>query len=80
MQEPGQKIIDLETAVQMLNITMVSDAHLAPFIEFLQEQKDYKTINLDQWQGFGRFTQEVSFEPIPRLRSILSTRYCTKDE
>ena len=61
LQEPGQKIIDLETAIQMLNITMVKNQHLGPFTEFLQHQTDYKTINLDQWAGFGRFTQEVNF-------------------
>ncbi len=38
---------------------MVSNPHLSPFTDFLKQQKDYKTINLDQWQGFGRFTQEV---------------------
>lgn len=59
VQEPRQKIIDLDTAVQMLQLAMVENVHLAPFLKFLQEQTDYKTINRDQWQGFGRFAMEV---------------------
>lgn len=59
LTEPGQKIIDLDTAIQMLHITMVNNPHLNHFTDFLKQQKDYKTINLDQWQGFGRFTQEI---------------------
>lgn len=59
-QEPRQKIIDIDTAVQMLPIAMPpSEPHLEPFAAFLQEQKEYKTINLDQWTGFQRFTEEV---------------------
>lgn len=59
LTEPRQKIIDVDTAVQMLNLTLKGSPHLEPFLEFLQAQTDYKTINLDQWQGFGRFVHEV---------------------
>ena len=60
MQEPRQKIIDIETAVQMLSIAMPpSEPHLAPFISFLQVQHEYKAINLDQWTSFQRFAEEV---------------------
>ena len=59
LQEPRQKIIDLETAIQMLSITLAGNCHLEPFITFLENQTEYKTITLDQWQGLGRFTQEV---------------------
>ncbi|CAL8462542.1 g2075 [Coccomyxa elongata] len=60
LTEPRQKIIDIETAVQMLSIAMPpSEPHLAPFISFLQTQKEYKAINLDQWTSFQRFAEEV---------------------
>ena len=59
LQEEGKKIIDVETAIQMLSVAMPSCEHLEPFTEFLQEQTEYKTINRDQWMGFLRFTQQV---------------------
>ena len=61
LQEEGKKIIDVETAIQMLSVAMPSCEHLEPFTEFLQEQTEYKTINRDQWMGFLRFTQQVGF-------------------
>ena len=58
-QETSQKIIDLDTAIQMLSLTMPTSPHTGPFTEFLAEQTEYKTINMDQWTGYYRFTQEV---------------------
>ena len=59
-QEPRQKIIDVDTACQMLQIAMPeSEPHVQPFAEFLQAQKEYKAINMDQWTSFLRFTEEV---------------------
>ena len=58
-QEPAQKIIDVETAAQMLSIVFSHNPHVPPFTEFLAQQKDYKTVNMDQWNGFLRFTREV---------------------
>jgi hypothetical protein len=59
VQEPRQRIIDLETALQMLSITMAENPHLKPFTTFLEKQTEYKTMTLDQWQGLGRFILEV---------------------
>ena len=61
LQEPRQKIIDVETAVQMLQLAMPHDAHLPGFTQFLQDQTEYKSINQDQWTSFWRFAQEVIF-------------------
>lgn len=60
LTEPRQKIIDIDTSVQMLSIVMTNQAHLQPFIDFLQHQTEYKFINNDQWMGFYRFSQEVA--------------------
>ncbi|KAK9832136.1 hypothetical protein WJX74_000315 [Apatococcus lobatus] len=59
LTEPRQKIIDVDTAVQMLQLTMPHEAHLPGFTQFLQDQTEYKSINQDQWTSFGRFAQEI---------------------
>ena len=69
MQEPSQKIIDMDTAVQMLHIAMPeSNEHLDPFSRFLKEQTEYKYMNLDQWTSFYRFSEEVSIPALSRAR------------
>lgn len=42
LQEPGQKIIDTDTAAQMLALVLPGAPFVEPFCEFLTEQKDYK--------------------------------------
>jgi len=49
VQEPGQKIIDVETASQMLPLVLPDGQFVEPFCEFLVEQREYKKINTDQW-------------------------------
>ena len=70
-QEPRQKIIDVDTACQMLQIAMPeSEPHVQPFTHFLQAQKEYKAINMDQWTSFLRFTEEVSLScKLPRMHN-----------
>ena len=43
----------------MLGLMLPKSAHTGPFTTFLAEQTEYKTINMDQWTGYYRFTQEV---------------------
>ncbi|KAK9852593.1 hypothetical protein WJX84_002616 [Apatococcus fuscideae] len=59
LMEPRQKIIDVETAAQMLQLTMPHEPHLPGFTQFLQDQTEYKAINQDQWTSFYRFAQEI---------------------
>ena len=68
LQEPRQKIIDVDTCIQMLSIVMTNQAHLHPFIDFLKHQKEYKFITNDQWMGFYRFSLEVS---LPRTVPLI---------
>lgn len=49
LQEPGQKIIELETAAQMLEVVLPGGRFVQPFCTFLVEQGEYKKINADQW-------------------------------
>jgi hypothetical protein len=48
-QEPGQKIVDSETAAQMLQLVLPGGRFVEPFCAFLTQQKDYKKVNADQW-------------------------------
>uniref|UniRef100_A0A7S0RJ02 Defective in cullin neddylation protein n=1 Tax=Pyramimonas obovata TaxID=1411642 RepID=A0A7S0RJ02_9CHLO len=57
--EPRQKTLDVDTASQMLQIVMPNSPHLEPFLQFIQEQTEYKALTLDQWQGFLRFCEET---------------------
>jgi hypothetical protein len=36
-----------------------TEPHLEPFNNFLQVQKEYRAMNLDQWSSFQRFAEEV---------------------
>lgn len=56
--EPRQKTLDIDTASQMLSLIMPNSIHTEPFLQFLQEQKEYKALTMDQWQGFLRFCEE----------------------
>ncbi|KAL2642127.1 hypothetical protein R1flu_009714 [Riccia fluitans] len=59
LTEPRQKTLDLETACQMLELVLGPRPHLTNFIQFLQEQTEYKAMNLDQWTAFLRFCEEI---------------------
>ncbi|CAA7020001.1 unnamed protein product [Microthlaspi erraticum] len=36
-------------------------AQVDHFVDYLKIQNDYKVINIDQWMGFYRFCNEISF-------------------
>lgn len=59
LTEPRQKTLDLETACQMLELVLGSRPHVNTFLQFLQEQTEYKAMNLDQWSAFLRFCDEI---------------------
>lgn len=59
LTEPGQKIIDVNTAIEMLKLVYPGGPFVSEFSSYLEEQQDYKKINLDQWSNFLRFSQEV---------------------
>eukprot|EP00899_Mesostigma_viride_P008559 jgi/Mesvir1/17704/Mv18986-RA.1 len=56
---PGQKTLELDTAMQMLQLVLADAPHIQPLLEYLTEQREVKGINLDQWQSILRFSQEV---------------------
>ncbi|KAL8153381.1 hypothetical protein V2J09_011141 [Rumex salicifolius] len=63
LTEEKQKSIDIESVCQLLDIVLGSifRAQVNYLIEFLKVQTDYKVINMDQWMGFYRFCNEISF-------------------
>ncbi|KAF9686249.1 hypothetical protein SADUNF_Sadunf03G0139200 [Salix dunnii] len=63
LTEEKQKSIDIESICQLLDLVLGShfQAQVDYFIEYLKIQRDYKVINMDQWMGFYRFCNEISF-------------------
>uniref|UniRef100_A0A6N2JWC5 Defective in cullin neddylation protein n=1 Tax=Salix viminalis TaxID=40686 RepID=A0A6N2JWC5_SALVM len=61
--EEKQKSIDIESICQLLDLVLGShfQAQVDYFNEYLKIQSDYKVINMDQWMGFYRFCNEISF-------------------
>ena len=56
----SQKLIDLDTAGQMLSLALPAGCpHAEALLEFLGTQREYKCVNADQWRGIGRFVREV---------------------
>ncbi|KAH7285511.1 hypothetical protein KP509_33G031400 [Ceratopteris richardii] len=60
LTEPRQRTLDVETACQMLELVLGDQPHVSSFITFLQEQKEYKVLTLDQWTGYLRFCEEIN--------------------
>ncbi|KAI7986020.1 DCN1-like protein 4 [Camellia lanceoleosa] len=63
LTEEKQKSIDIESICQLLDLVLGSQfrAQVDYFVEYLRTQIDYKVINMDQWMGFYRFCNEISF-------------------
>ncbi|KAL9238558.1 hypothetical protein vseg_012960 [Gypsophila vaccaria] len=63
LTEEKQKSIDIESICQLLDLVLGSQfrAQVDYFIEYLNAQTDYKVMNMDQWMGFYRFCNEISF-------------------
>uniref|UniRef100_A0A2P2LHK0 Defective in cullin neddylation protein n=1 Tax=Rhizophora mucronata TaxID=61149 RepID=A0A2P2LHK0_RHIMU len=63
LTEEKQKSIDIESICQLLDLVLGSHfrAQVDYFVDYLKIQNDYKVINMDQWMGFYRFCNEISF-------------------
>ncbi|XP_033132712.1 DCN1-like protein 4 isoform X1 [Brassica rapa] len=63
LTEEEQKSVDIETICQLLDIVMGSTfrPQVDYFLDYLKIQNDYKVIYMDQWMGFYRFCNEISF-------------------
>ncbi|XP_074275877.1 uncharacterized protein LOC141599684 [Silene latifolia] len=63
LTEEKQKSVDIESICQLLDLVLGSQfrAQVDYFIEYLNAQTDYKVMNMDQWMGFYRFCNEISF-------------------
>ncbi|XP_022841512.1 DCN1-like protein 4 [Olea europaea var. sylvestris] len=63
LTEEKQKSIDIESICILLDLVLGSDfqPQVDALVQYLKMQTDYKVINLDQWMGFYRFCNEISF-------------------
>ncbi|XP_062154404.1 uncharacterized protein LOC133862581 [Alnus glutinosa] len=63
LTEEKQKSIDIESICELLDLVLGSQFRVQVdlFVEYLKTQNDYKVINMDQWMGFFRFCNEISF-------------------
>ncbi|XP_057967316.1 uncharacterized protein LOC131157292 [Malania oleifera] len=63
LTEEKQKSIDIESICELLDLVLGSQFHaqVDALVEYLKTQNDYKVINMDQWMGFFRFCNEISF-------------------
>ncbi|XP_075509876.1 uncharacterized protein LOC142546188 isoform X1 [Primulina tabacum] len=71
LTDEKQKFLDMETICILLDLILKSQYQLQVtyFIEFLKIQKDYKTMNMDQWIGLYRFCKEISFPDLQNYDS-----------
>ncbi|CAK9274636.1 unnamed protein product [Sphagnum jensenii] len=63
LTEPCRKTLDLESSCQMLELVLGPRARVPSFLQFLQEQTEYKAMNMDQWTAFLRFCEELEIKP-----------------
>ncbi|GAB2293655.1 hypothetical protein Dimus_027867 [Dionaea muscipula] len=63
LTEEKQKSIDIESICQLLDLVLgnLFRAQVDYLVEYLKIQTEYKVINMDQWMGFYRFFNEISF-------------------
>ncbi|KVH98065.1 Defective-in-cullin neddylation protein [Cynara cardunculus var. scolymus] len=63
LTEEKQKSIDIESICELLELVLGLQfrPQVDLFVQYLRTQIDYKVINMDQWMGFYRFCQEISF-------------------
>ncbi len=60
LQDETRRIVEMEYAIAMLRAVFPPNTpHVEGFTSYLEQQKQYKTMNKDQWQSFLRFVQEV---------------------
>lgn len=71
LTEDKQKCVDIDTACVLLDIVIGSQfrVQVDSFSEYLKIQNEYKVINLDQWKGFHRFCNEISFPDLQNYDS-----------
>lgn len=74
LTEEKQKSIDIESICELLELVLGSQfpAQVDSFVHYLRTQIDYKVINMDQWMGFYRFCDEISFPDFSNYNAELA--------
>lgn len=55
----GQKILERDTAIEMLKLLLPEGRFVPEFCEYISVQSEYKFLNMDQWVNFLKFSIEV---------------------
>ncbi|KAG8388243.1 hypothetical protein BUALT_Bualt02G0105500 [Buddleja alternifolia] len=63
LTEEKQKSVDIESICILLDLVLglQFQPQVDALVQYLKIQIDYKVINMDQWMGFFRFCNEISF-------------------
>ncbi|OIT35660.1 PREDICTED: DCN1-like protein 4 [Nicotiana attenuata] len=74
LTEEKQKSIDVESICLLLDLVLGSEfrPQVDALIQYLKTQTDYKVINMDQWMGFYRFVNEISFPDLSNYDPFLA--------
>lgn len=74
LTEEKQKSIDIESICVLLDLVLGSQfrQQVDLFAQYLRVQTDYKVINLDQWMGFYRFCNEITFPDLSNYDPTLA--------
>ncbi|XP_059303519.1 uncharacterized protein LOC132633039 [Lycium barbarum] len=74
LTEEKQKSIDVESICLLLDLVLGSQfrPQVDGLTQYLRTQTDYKVINMDQWMGFFRFVNEISFPDLSNYDSNLA--------
>ncbi|KAF3665356.1 putative nuclear pore complex protein Nup98-Nup96-like [Capsicum annuum] len=74
LTEEKQKSIDIESICLLLDLVLGSQfrPQVDSLVQYLRTQTDYKVINMDQWMGFFRFVNEISFPDLSNYDSNLA--------
>ncbi|MCD7471021.1 hypothetical protein HAX54_011284 [Datura stramonium] len=74
LTEEKQKSLDIESLCLLLGLVLGSQfrPQVDSLIQYLRTQTDYKVINMDQWMGFYRFVNEISFPDLSNYDSTLA--------
>ena len=61
--EDKKKCIEILVACELLNLVLGLQfrPQVDKLITYLKYQNEYKVINMDQWMGFLRFSNEINF-------------------
>lgn len=59
-EEPGHKTVNLEISKAYLALLLTGRPHVQSFLEYLDQQTEYRGLNADQWMTLLDFISNVN--------------------